>query len=104
MPTWARSSRIRPIDAEVITRLRYMFEAGGWVLEPAVMISPPISGGCESGPSIEQPAALHEDLGADVGGGPARGGPLSGRAYVPGLDAAVGGHRRGAPSLRAAVP
>ena len=93
------------VDAGVITRLRYMFEAGGWVLLESALADLPsdLRWLFESGAvTIEQLTALHQDLGvtsaADLRAA------VLGQAVreVPGLDAAVEAAIDAAlPSLRA---
>ena len=96
------------IDAGVITRLRYMFEAGGWVLLESAIADLPsdLRWLFESGAvTIDQLTALHHVLGvtsaADLRAA------VIGKAVreVPGLDAAVEAAIDAAlPSLRAALP
>jgi DNA polymerase (family X) len=96
------------IAAEVITRLRYMFEAGGWVLLESAIADLPsdLRWLFElEAVTIEQLAALHQALGvtsaADLRAA------VIGRAVreVPGLDAVVEAAIDAAlPSLRKAMP
>ncbi len=98
----------RGVDARVITRLRYMFEAGGWVLlESAVADLPSdLRWLFESGAvTIEQLTALHRGLGVTSAADLRAAVLWQAVRDVPGLDAAVEAAIEAAlPSLRAPVP
>jgi len=95
------------VGAGVIARLKYMFEAGGWVLlESAVADLPSdLRWLFESGAvTIEQLAALHRDLGVTSAADLRAAVLCQAVRDVPGLDAAVEAAIDAAlPSLRAAV-